>query len=65
MTIPENFELAPVKAGTHPPPAPAECQKRQLYSNIDVEAQFAAIDTHAVEVKTAAMPAALHVQRFC
>jgi len=50
MTIPDNFELSPVKADTHPPPDPPKHRKKELYNDTDAETFFAAIDNHAVEV---------------
>jgi len=48
MTIPEGFELEPVKAGSHPAPdAPAQ-QKADIYD--DAEIHFKTTDEHAIEV---------------
>ena len=48
MTIPEGFELEPVKAGTHPAPDVPAQQKTDIYD--DAESHFKTIDEHAIEV---------------
>jgi len=48
MTIPEGFELEPVKAGSHPAPDVPTQQKTDIYD--DAESYFKTIDEHAIEV---------------
>jgi len=48
MTIPEEFELEPVKAGSHPAPDVPAQQKTDIYG--DAESHFRTVDEHAIEV---------------
>ena len=48
MTIPEGFELEPVKAGSHPPPGVPAQQKSDIYD--DAEVHFKTTDEHAIDV---------------
>ena len=48
MTIPEGFELEPVKAGSHPAPDIPTQQKADIYDDADIH--FKTIDEHAIEV---------------
>lgn len=48
MTIPEGFELEPVKAGSHPAPDVPAQQKSDIYD--DAESHFKTTDEHAIHV---------------
>jgi len=48
MTIPEGFELEPVKAGSHPVPDVPSQQKTDIYD--DADSYFGTTDERAIEV---------------
>jgi len=48
MTIPEGFELEPVKAGSHPAPDAPVQQKADIYD--DAEIHFKTTDERAIDV---------------
>jgi hypothetical protein len=56
MTIPENFELAPVKTEASPSAVPPQCRKQELYSSLDEDTRFEVVDNHAIEVYDRTVP---------